>query len=249
MQCRVLGGIAGCGPDDGGYVVPICGQPAVMLSEMVRSYPAAASVDRLTLALWQDDSPRTARAGVQTVATRLRRTLGPAAVKFEADAYRLDLPADAIDVCVFHRLAATAAAQLTDGSFEACLASAEAALDLWRGPPFGALRSSLDLAGFALVLENALARLQETQLGALFGLDRVQLAADYAAELVAAEPFREQRWRDLMLALYRSGRTAEALNAYQRLRRLLADELGIEPHGDTRELELAILRQDEAALR
>jgi class 3 adenylate cyclase len=157
-----------------------------------------------------------------------------------AGSYLLDIAPDQIDVGRFERLTAEGRA----ASGEERVAKLREALMLWRGPPLA------DLA-FEPFAATEASRLEELRTAALEELIDARLSLGASAELVAEleasiteYPFRERLRGQLMLALYRAGRQAEALEAYQEARRTLTDELGIEPSAPLRELEQALLRQD-----
>ena len=188
------------------------------------------SADRLIDAVWDGSPPPTAPKAVQVHVSQLRKLLGRERVQTRAPGYVLRVDADELDLERFERL--WAEGRLRD------------ALALWRGPP-------LPEFSFQEFAQREIARLQERRLLCL----EERIDADLAAgrhgavvpeleALVREEPLREGPRERLMLALYRSGRQAEALEAFQEGRRLLVDELGIEPGRPLRELQHAILEQD-----
>ena len=190
------------------------------------------AADRLIAELWGETPPATATKSVQTYVMRLRRELGPERLTTRAPGYVLRVGPDELDLTRFERL--RAAGKLRE------------ALALWRGPPLA------DLA-YEPFAQTEIARLEELRLAVLEERIDADLAGGRHAELVgeletlvAAEPLRERLRAQLMLALYRSGRQAEALDAYRAARRVLADELGLEPGEPLRRLEQAILEQDPA---
>ena len=149
-----------------------------------------------------------------------------------------------LDATRFEELAKRGSDQLVSGDDAAASTTLRQALGLWRGEAFGEFREVEACAAEAR-------RLEELRLALLEDRVDADLAAGQSAELVGEieallrdEPFRERLWGQLILALYRSGRQRDALEAYQRARRLLADELGIEPGPDLRRLEAAVLAQD-----
>ena len=153
----------------------------------------------------------------------------PTVIETRAPGYRLAAPADAVDARRFEDLVALGRAARVNGTPDRARRQFREALGLWRGVPFE------ELEGWDPADAEA-ARLAELQRLAAEELMDAELACGHhvscVAELermVAAEPFRERRWAMLMLALYRCGRQAEALRAYQRARTALASELGIEP--------------------
>jgi DNA-binding SARP family transcriptional activator len=198
------------------------------------------SIDVLVDAVWGEDPPRTARAALHNYVGQLRRALGPGLVLSRAGGYLLDVASEQIDVGRFERLTAESRA----ASGEERVEKLREALTLWRGPPLA------DLA-FEPFAATEASRLEELRTAALEELIDAKLSLGASAELVAElealiteNPFRERLRGQLMLALYRAGRQAEALDAYQEARRTLTEELAIEPSAPLRELEQAILRQD-----
>ena len=207
------------------------------------------SVDRLIDELWGERPPASARKALQMHVSRLRAAMAvgePGAARMlerGTDSYRLEVPRDAVDAVRFEDLLADA--QAADDP-SAARAKLEQALALWRGAPL----AELELGG---ALAGELQRLQELRLVALeLRIEQqLRLGSDVVGELrqlVAEHPFRERLRGQLMLALYRAGRQADALRAFQDARRLLVDELGLEPGLELQELQQAILAHD-ATLR
>jgi DNA-binding SARP family transcriptional activator len=200
------------------------------------------SSDRLLDELWPEEPPSSGVAALQVRVSQLRKALVLAAERLETrpPGYVLRLGQNELDLERFSRLVAEA-----DGAEPAVAAEQlREALALWRGPP---------LAEFAYeaFAGPAIARLEELRLAALerridadLALGRHAAVVGELEALVAEEPLREQLRGQLMLALYRSGRQAEALEAFRTGRRMLVDELGIEPGPALQDLERAIIRQD-----
>ena len=198
------------------------------------------SRDELLDALWGERSPETAISALQGYIAALRKLLGAARIETRATGYRLLAEAGEIDVGRFDGLVAEARA-LNAEEAHACYA---AALALWRDLPL----SELDAAPF---VESERRRLDEDRLSAIEGRYEASLALGRHTEivgelsaLVAAHPLRERLRGELMLALYRSGRASEALDAYRAGRHMLAAEFGLEPGEPLRRLERAILDRD-----
>jgi DNA-binding SARP family transcriptional activator/tetratricopeptide (TPR) repeat protein len=212
----------------------------VLLAILLLRAGEPVSSDELIDGLWGESPPRTARAGLQNYVARLRGALGPGLLLSRAGGYLLDAAPEQVDLGRFEQLASSGRA--IEG--EERVAKLREALSLWRGPPLA------DLA-FEPFAAYELGRLAELRTATLEDLIDAELALGAGADLVqeletliTEHPFRERLRGQVMLALYRSGRQADALAAYQQTRRILVDELGIEPSAPLRELEQAILRQD-----
>jgi adenylate cyclase len=204
-----------------------------------------SSVDRLVDELWEGHPPDSAAAALRVHVSRLRKVL--AAVGHDEllvtrpSGYQLDTSRAALDVQEFESLAARGQALLSAGDAEQAAQSLRAALALWHGEAF------VDVPGSASVVAEA-ARLGEIRLGVLEDCIDAELACGRHRQvlgeldaLVTAHPLRERLWAHRMIALYRSGRQADALAAYQSLRRTLADELGLDPSPQLAELHDQIL--------
>jgi DNA-binding SARP family transcriptional activator len=213
-----------------------------LLAVLLLDAGRVVSTDRLIDLLWGERPPPTAATSLQNFVSQLRKVLGADVLVTKPPGYRLDVQPEQLDLERFRRLVESArgaspperAAKLRD------------ALALWRGPPLA------DLA-FEEFAHGEIARLEELRLAALEERFDAELEAGSQAELVGElealvreHPLREGLRRSLMLALYRSGRQAEALQVYHDARRELVDELGIEPSAGLQQLHGAILRHDPA---
>src|SRR6266511_2025416 len=202
------------------------------------------SRDRLIDALWGEEPPDTARNTIQVYVSQLRKLLPEGVLETAAPGYKLVIEPEAVDLFEFMRLSEEGRTALGTGDAAGAADALRAALALWRGAP---------LADFAWepFAQTEIVRLEELRLAALE--DRIeadlslgrhgQLIAELE-RLVAEHPLRERLRGQLMLALYRSGRQADALAVYQRARRTMVDELGIEPGESLRRLERSILAHD-----
>ena len=200
----------------------------------------AVSTDRLIDALWGENPPRTATTSLQNFVSQLRKHLGPDLLVTKPPGYLLRVEPLQLDVNRVHALLAEAREALP-GERATKLRDA---LDLWRGPP-------LEEFGFEGFAQGEIARLQELRLTLLEERIDADIEAGRAGEvvgelvaLVGEHPLRERFREQLMLALYRSGRQAEALDAFQEGRRVLVEELGIDPSPRLQQLHAAILRQE-----
>lgn len=211
------------------------------LTALVLAHGRVVSDQTLVEMLWEDAPPATAQAQIQTYASRLRGLLGDGAVvDRHRPGYRLDIERDAVDLSRFEGLAAEGRAALAERRVEAAARSLSGALALWRGE---ALTGVTD---FLADLERP--RLEEARLAVLEDRVEADLALGRHAGLVpeltavvTAHPLRERPRAQLMLALYRCGRNADALASFQDYRRFLAEELGIDPSAELQDLHQAIL--------
>src|SRR3954471_12496325 len=203
------------------------------------------SADRLALALWGEEAPPSAVKTVQVYVARLRKALGdPDVLGTTPAGYRLRVRPGELDAERFESLVADGRQALAAGRGEDAAAALRAALELWRGSPLADVAS----APFA---PAEIARLEEQRLAALEVRVEADLVAGRHAELIGelTQLTREHPWRErlsahLMLALYRSGRHAEALHVFREARAQLTDDLGLEPSEELRRLERQILNQD-----
>ena len=229
-----------------GHVLPLGGvRQRGLLALLLLRANEVATRDRLVDGLWGEEPPATAANALQVAAHGLRKLLGAGRLETQGSGYRLRVEPGELDVDRVEellRLAGEAAEPL------AAVGLLERALAEWRGPALGDLRE----APFA---RTEAGRLDELRLTALERRIAAQLDAGAGAELVgelralvAEEPYRERLHGQLMLALYRAGRQADALEAFQSARRVLVDGLGVDPGAELQELERRILRQDPTLL-
>jgi DNA-binding SARP family transcriptional activator len=198
------------------------------------------SQDRLIYSLWGEEPPRTAVTSLQNFVSQLRKTLGPDILETKSPGYRLNLGPGALDLERFNSMLERSKGAEPDRRAELL----REALALWNGPPLA------DFA-FETFAQPHIAQLEELWLATLE--ERVEADLDAARHLelvgeleslVEKHPVRERLRGQYMLALYRSGRQAEALDAYQRARGILVEQLGIEPSRELQQLHGAILRQE-----
>jgi predicted ATPase/DNA-binding SARP family transcriptional activator len=222
------------------------GKQRALLALLALRAPEPISADAAADALWPAAaSPQSLRT-LQVTVSRLRRSMGTAAEALETlpAGYRLALEHDAIDARRFEQLTREGARARVDGQLGNARRLLDQALGLWRGPPLA------DVA-FQPFAQGDIARLEELRLTALeertevsLALGEHQLVVGELERLACEHPDRERLVRQLMLALYRCGRQAEALAAYREAHRRLAHDLGLEPSAELRQLETAILRRD-----
>jgi DNA-binding SARP family transcriptional activator len=204
------------------------------------------SVDRLVDELWPRTAPPTARKSVQVRVATLRRVLPAGVLNTRGASYVIDVDRDQLDLHRFEWLVSEGRGKLADGDAAGAAATLREALALWRGPPLADF-------GYESFAAPTIARLEELRVAALEERIEAELALGLHAqlvaelkELVADHPLRERLRGQLMLALYRDGRQAEALDLYQRTRAAFVETLGIEPGPALQELQRAVLRQDAA---
>jgi YVTN family beta-propeller protein len=220
------------------------GKQRALLALLLLRAGEVVSTDHLIDALWEERPPASALNSVHVYVSQLRKALGNGRLETRGQGYLLALEPAQLDLARFERLLAEGRALLAEGDATRAAETLRAALALWRGPPLS------DFA-FEPFAQGEIARLEELRLGAVEERIEADLALGRHDELVSElealvrqHPLRERLCAQLMLALYRSGRQAEALAAYQQARKMLAEELGLEPGRRLQELERAILRQD-----
>jgi DNA-binding SARP family transcriptional activator len=230
MDFRILGPQE---VSDGGRAVALGGVKQRSLLAILLQHPnAIVSTDHLLAELWGDAPPASADKSIHVYVSRLRKELGPDRLITRPPGYALRLDPLELDLVKFERLRAEG--------------RPHRALALWRGPAFD------DLA-YEPCVQAERARLEELRVVTLEERIDADLAAgrhvDLVGELetvIGSHPLRERLRGQLMLALYRSARQAEALEVYRAARHELASERGLEPGGELRRLERAILQQDPA---
>lgn len=240
MRVRLLGPVE-IEADDGTTCVLGAAKERSLVAALALAGGAVVTTDTLLWALWGAEPPRAARKTLQTYIWNLRQALGTDSVITEPIGYRLRIDHDDVDVHRFRALVRSGDEALRAGAIPDAQAMLGEALGLWRDDPFTGVAQHTGLAAEAVRLEQE----QLTALEARIGAD---LAAGLHDELVGElevlvrrHPYRERLWGHLMVALYRCGRQADALSTFQRVRRILIDELGLEPGGELCRLEVAIL--------
>jgi predicted ATPase len=198
--------------------------------------------------LWAGDPPDGAETTLRSYVSRLRHSFDGAMPIGRTDrGYILGVAPSTVDALEFERLIRTGREMLAQGSVRRARRALAEALDMWRGRPFGEVGGEGTLEIAANQLEELRLLGIEGRIEADLDLGRSAEVVDELEALVREHPFRERLWRHLMLALYQSGRQADALAAYHRARAALDEHLGIEPTEDLRALEAAILRQEVSA--
>jgi class 3 adenylate cyclase/DNA-binding SARP family transcriptional activator len=230
--------------DDGRELMLGGAKPRAVLSILLLHANELVPTSRIVDELWGERPPATAGKTAQVYVSQLRKLLGDRTIETRPPGYLLRLEPDAVDAHRFEALLDSGRRLLAAGSAEEANLVLEEALALWRGPAL----ADFQYEAFA---RDPIARLEGLRLVALEQRLEADLALGRHAEavpeleaLVREHPLRESLRRLLMLALYRSGRQADALGAYQDARRTLVDELGLEPSEVLQQLEKAILVHD-----
>jgi DNA-binding SARP family transcriptional activator len=244
MDIRILGPLE---VEHDGRKVTLGPKQQALLAILLVHRGAPVSSDRIVEELYSGQPPAKAAKTLQVHVSRLRKALGDGSrLQTAAGGYRFSPEPGAVDRERFEELADRGRRALADGEASLASTTLDEALSLWRGSPLADFR----YADFA---QAEIARLEERRLATLEDrLDADLAVGDHASlvgelrTLVGENPLRERLRAQLMLALYRSGRQAEALETFQEAHRALVDELGINPGRALRELERSILQQDPA---
>ena len=246
VEFRILGPLEVVA--DGRLITLDAARPRALLVRLLLSPNQVVPVEQLRADLWPSAKPEGAEIALRTLVSRLRKHLrdsgiGDEVILTRANGYLVAAEPGQVDAGRFEAALSEARRLRDHGDWPQAAARYRAGLDLWRGPALGESATE----AFALA---AAARLEELRVGAVEERIEAELAVGRHAELLgelealtAEHPLRERLWAHRMLALYRSGRQAEALRSYQSLRHLLADELGIDPGPELARLEEAILQQ------
>src|SRR3954468_17013904 len=240
-EFRVLGPVQALSD---GRVLPLGGpKQRALLAELLLHGGAVLPRDHLVDALW-DEPPSSARASLQVYVHGLRRALGSERIETHGDGYRIHFEPAELDLARFERLVGKAEQALSEERVADAADDLDAALALWAGPPLADVADQPAARVATQRLEELRLRAVELRNDARLELGGHDALLPELEQLIAEEPYRERLREQQILALYRAGRQKEALEAYQRARRELVDELGVEPGPALQELERAILRQD-----
>jgi DNA-binding SARP family transcriptional activator len=227
--------------------IPKSRQHAILCTLLIDAN-RVVTTEALIDAAWGDDPPSTARSQVHICVSRLRRKFLGLGLNVplltRPTGYAVEVADEALDLLMFRDTVARAESTLRAGRAGESAILFRSALSLWRGPAVGGICESL---------RHRAARLDEWRLSVQESCFEIELALGRhhglvaeLGEFVAEHPLRDRPRGQLMLALYRCGRTPEALEAYRAGRTLLADQFGLEPSEDLQRMELAILAQDPA---
>jgi DNA-binding SARP family transcriptional activator len=227
----------------GELLVPGSPKQRALLIDLLTHHDSTISRDRLIDDLWPAGPPSTAPGVLQNYVSQLRKMYGADTIRTTGPGYEFVVGDHFFDVDEFERLAGCVRASQSAGDRQAVLANAGEALGLWRGDPLADVAFEPFAQATVIRLRELRGSLIELSLEAEVALgDHVGAVA--RLEAAASEnPYRERLWWLLVIALYQSGRQADALRAYQRARAVLADDLGLEPSAELRDLERAVLDQ------
>jgi DNA-binding SARP family transcriptional activator len=227
---------------------------AVLIALVIRA-DQVVTFDELVMEVWGDRPPRRATAAVHVYISQLRKLLARAEktdspIITQTPGYLLHQGSDEIDFKIFLRHLNESRLHMSAGHYEEASRSLEMALQLWRGPALADAASGPIATGCASFLLESRLECWETLSGAQLELGKHRELIGQLSSLIEANPLREIFYQQLMLALYRSDRQADALRVYQKARRILQDELGVDPCPRLRDLHHAILSGSSAlALR
>ena len=251
MEFRVLGTLE-IRDGAGRLLAPLRRKQRLLLAVLLLRANTPVSTESLLDLLWPEAAPSSARANLHSYVSDLRRLMhtaepaDPPRLHREPAGYRLRAEAEELDAAVFEKLAGEGRRALAEQRHATAAEQLAQALARWRGPVLEDLPLPAALQPEVERLEELRTTVLEDSIEARLGIaDPAVLAAELAA-LTARYPLRERLWAHLMLALYRAGRQADALDAYQRIYRLLDQELGVQPGHTLQRLHRQILAADPA---
>ncbi|MFF4371660.1 BTAD domain-containing putative transcriptional regulator [Streptomyces sp. NPDC001594] len=222
-----------------------------LLAALTAQLGEAMSTERILKEVWGDNRPTTDRKAVAVAVLRLRRVLGDREGQWlltRPSGYVLDIPPDHLDALRAERLVREGKAALAAGDPRTASRHLASALAEWRGDPYAGAEATSTVSRRTIELEVLKAEAVEARIDAELELGNHQELLGELRSLTTANPLHEPHWRQLLLALYRSGRQADALAAYTTLRGSLADHLGVDPGPQLQDLHLRILRADTGLL-
>src|SRR5690349_3588527 len=244
MDYRVLGPLEVI--DESGEPLRLGGRkPRSLLARLLLDANRTVSIERLVDDLWGEDVPDSAVKMVHIHVSALRKALPPGTLQTRQPGYAVEIDPQELDLHRFERLQTEGRAALDEGDAATAAARLKDALSLWRGPALAEFTEPFATVE-ATHLEERRQVCLEDRIDADLALGRHADVAGELEALVNRTPLRERLRAQLMLALYRSGRQADALNAYRDFRSALDTQLGLEPSAKIRALEGQILRQDAA---
>jgi DNA-binding SARP family transcriptional activator len=227
-----------------GRAVRLVGKPAALLVSLLIRRNDVVSTDRLLDELWAERAPKSARKLLQAYVSEVRKAVGPERVQTFPTGYLLDVAEDELDLARFERLLRDAQRLRERGDTDRALALLDEALELWRGTPLADIRDEPFARAAAERLDDLHVHALELRFDVLLARGEDDALVPELEALADRHPFRERLRGQLMVALYRSGRQADALARYRACRETLVRSLGLEPSPTLRRLHEAILQQD-----
>jgi DNA-binding SARP family transcriptional activator len=227
-----------------GDVVIGASKPRALLVRLLLDANRPVPADRLIHDIWDGEPPRSAAQTLQTYVSQLRKALGTDRVVTEAGGYRVVVGDGELDARQFESLIAEGRHALSAGDAARAVPLLRKGVALWRGAPLADATGADWAAAEVARLDELRLVATECVLDAQLELGDTRGVVADAEAAVTHDPLREHLWALLITALYREGRQADALRAYQRIRRQLDEELGIEPSTELQELERRVLRQE-----
>ena len=243
IQARLLGPLE---IEHDGRPVAVGGRAQrALLARLLLDAGRTVSVDRLVDDLWGENAPASAQKMVQIYVSTLRKALPEGVIVTRSPGYAIELPPEATDLVRFERLRERGRAALAAGSPSEARDLLRGALALWRGPALAEFQEPFAEIEARRLEDQHLATLED-RIDADLALGGDSSLIGELEAVVARHPLRERARGQLMVALYRAGRQADALEGHRRFREMLSEQLGIEPSPVLRELELRILQHDPA---
>jgi DNA-binding SARP family transcriptional activator len=250
---RVLGALEVAGAET--VCTPSAPKARQVLALLALNAKQVVSLDQLIQELWDNDPPRSAVTTTQTYIYQVRRLMaregleqpGHELLVTKASGYILQTSPDQVDAGVFQRLVAEGDEHLRDRRAQQAARALRWALDLWRGPALADVGRGPLLAPYAVLLEEQRLRAQELRIQAELQLGRHRELIGELKSLVAQHPLNEWFHGQLIAALSRIGRRSDALQAYQHLRAVLRDQLGLDPTLELQRLQRTVLTEQEGA--
>jgi len=225
------------------------GKQRALLAVLLLHANESVATDELIDALWPAGLPVRARKSLQVAVSRLRALIGPDRLSTTPDGYALRIDAGELDLAEFERLTSAAQALVAEGDLQGAEAGFIAALDQWRGPALAEFRYAQFAQQPTRLLEEARATVRAELVDVRIALGKEGEVLSELEALISERPYWERLRHSQMLALYRVGRQVDALSVFRETRRLLADDLGLEPGPELQQLEREILSQDPAIAR
>ncbi|MER8040768.1 AfsR/SARP family transcriptional regulator [Streptomyces hydrogenans] len=249
MDVRLLGALEAT--EGGSSLLPTAGKPRQVFGLLAVHPGQLVPVTALIEELWGDDPPRSAQSTLQTYVLHLRKLLGAAlpggteaakrVLATRYNGYLLDVPAETVDALTFERRSSRGRLAMEVGDWPQAARELSGALELWRGRALADVPIGSRLSVEVTRLEQSRLSVLEDRIESDLALGRHQALLGELAALTARHPLHERLCAQYMLALYRSGQQWRALEAFAVLRRVLVDELGVEPSPRLRELQRAVL--------